>query len=203
LGTDRHYHVWTIDADGANLRQITEDPGDQQAPSWSRDGKWIYFGKSAHEGAESNIWRVAVADRRQQRTTAVGGWTAKESVDGKRLIYSARPGPAGVPLLAVSLGGGTPQQLAPCVYGFSVGLKGIYYYPCRPTVGALPFARFKTSEVRLIDWSTGRDRLIRTLDGITYGDVLWGPSVSTDGSTLLYSKVVNEGEDLMLIENFR
>jgi hypothetical protein len=126
-----------------------------------------------------------------------------ESVDGNRLVYSPRAQQAGAPLLSVSLGGGTPQQLAPCVYGFSVGLKGVYYYPCRSSVGALPFARFKTSDVRLIEWSTGRDRLIRTLDGITYPDLFWGPSVSPDGTTFLYGKNVNEGEDLMLIENFR
>ena len=203
LGPDRHYHVWTIDADGANLRQITEDPGDQQAASWSRDGKWIYFGKSAQEGAASNIWRVAVTDRRQRKTPAVGGWNAMESLDGKRLIFSPPPQQAGAPLLSVSSDGGTPQQLAPCVYGFSLGRKGIYYYPCRSAVGALPFTRFKTSDVRLIEWSTGRDWPIRTLDGIMYGDFFWGPSVSPDGTTFLYSKVVTEGEDLMIIENFR
>jgi hypothetical protein len=33
--------------------------------------------------------------------------------------------------------------------------------------------------------------------------VFWGPQVSPDGSTILYTKVVNRGEDLMMIENFR
>jgi hypothetical protein len=36
-----------------------------------------------------------------------------------------------------------------------------------------------------------------------YADVLYGPSVSPDGSTFLYAKMVNRGEDLMMIENFR
>jgi hypothetical protein len=30
-----------------------------------------------------------------------------------------------------------------------------------------------------------------------------GLSVSPDGTTILYNKVVNDGADLMLIENFR
>jgi hypothetical protein len=38
---------------------------------------------------------------------------------------------------------------------------------------------------------------------LSYGDVFWGPQVSPDGSTILYTKVVNRGEDLMMIENFR
>jgi hypothetical protein len=38
---------------------------------------------------------------------------------------------------------------------------------------------------------------------LSYGDVFWGPQLSADGSTILYTKVVNRSEDLMMIENFR
>jgi len=38
---------------------------------------------------------------------------------------------------------------------------------------------------------------------LSYFGVFWGPSISSDGSTILYTKVVNRGEDLMMIENFR
>jgi hypothetical protein len=50
----------------------------------------------------------------------------------------------------------------------------------------------------LRDTVTGRDRLLGTLDrpgpGLT---------VSADGKTILYSKMIGEGSDLILIENFR
>lgn len=52
--------------------------------------------------------------------------------------------------------------------------------------------------VYLRDLATGRDRLLGTLEN-------WrsGFTVSPDGKTILYTKVVGEGSDLMLIENFR
>jgi Tol biopolymer transport system component len=199
--SDGHDHIWTIDADGANLRQITAGPGKQRAPRWSNDGKWIYFSKN--EGGGSNVWRIAVASRQDQQITRAGGDWAYESIDGKSLIYSKQPQQAGTPLLTVPLAGGPPRQLVGCTYGFSVGSTGIYYYPCRSTAAALPLSQFRTSDIRLIDWATRHDRLIRHLDGISYGDLFWGPSVSPDGTTFLYGKVVNEGQDLMMIENFR
>jgi len=200
LGADRHKHVWTIDVDGANLRQITRAPGDQNAPTWSNDGQWIYFGRT--ESGVSNIWRVSVRRPEEEKTAAAGGSVAFESPDGKSLIYSRWPEQAGTPLFQVPIAGGASRQLVPCVYGFSVGSAGIYYYPCRSSAAALPLSRFKTSDLRLIEWTTRRDRLIRTLDGIAYGDLFWGPQVSPDGTTFLYSKAVTEGEDLMLIDSF-
>jgi len=41
------------------------------------------------------------------------------------------------------------------------------------------------------------------LTDLLHGEVFYGPSVSPDGRTILYAKVVNRGEDLMMIENFR
>ena len=140
VGDDGHWHVWTIDADGANLRQITTSADDQQAPRWSRDGRSIYFSKNT--GQSANVWRVSVASRREEPITRSGGDWAQESMDGKSLIYMRKPQQAGAPLLMVSLTGGSPRQLAPCVYGFSVEAAGIYYYPCRPAPAGFSLARF-------------------------------------------------------------
>jgi dipeptidyl aminopeptidase/acylaminoacyl peptidase len=46
---DRNYNtdIWTVSADntdqGAHLGQITTNPGEDQAPAWSPDGKWIAY----------------------------------------------------------------------------------------------------------------------------------------------------------------
>ena len=42
-GRERPWDVWTIGVDGSGLRQVTHDPADDIMPSWSRDGRCIYF----------------------------------------------------------------------------------------------------------------------------------------------------------------
>ena len=92
-------------------------------------------------------------------------------------------------------GGGPARQLVKCAKStaFDVGRPGLYYVPC---------GLDDTATVHLFDPSTGLDRLLGTLDRFTsaYTPAL---TVSADGATILYHKVVSRGADLMLIENFR
>src|SRR6185436_4501911 len=52
---DGSWHVWTIDADGSALQQITNVPDNQVRPTWSGDGRWIYFLRRL-DGVR-DIWR--------------------------------------------------------------------------------------------------------------------------------------------------
>ena len=45
----------------------------------------------------------------------------------------------------------------------------------------------------------GPGRLLGKLDHVAFGDM----TVSPDGKTILYTRAVGEGADLMMIENFR
>jgi eukaryotic-like serine/threonine-protein kinase len=193
-------HVWTIEADGANLRQITREAGVQYCPKWSRDGRWLYFSKGWTGATE--IWRVPAAGGRDERVTTGGGSCGAETPDGQQLVYRGPWAQAGRELLIVPLTGGPPRRLAECVYGFSLQGSEVFYYPCRDAA-ALSLQRFSTADVRRLDLKTGQDELFRTVDGIAYGELFWGPTLSPDRTTLLYAKVTNEGEDLMMIENFR
>ena len=79
-------------------------------------------------------------------------------------------------------------------FGYAVGAAGIYYLAC----GGDPLA----VSLSLLDPATGRDRLLGTLE--RPGELgLGGLTVSADGKTILFTKAVGEGADLMLIENFR
>jgi Tol biopolymer transport system component/serine/threonine protein kinase len=189
---DGHWSIWTIDADGGGLRRLTSDPADENMPSWSRDGRFVYF-TSNRTGASTSVWRIPAAGGPEERVTQTGGGAAFESVDGKALFFTRdMAGPS--PLLAVSLGGGPERTVIDCVrrWGFAIGTAGIYHLGCGPDGPALPVP------VYLRDLSTGHDRLLGTMEN-------WRPgfTVSPDGKTILYTKVVGEGSDLMLIENFR
>ena len=200
-GQDGQWHIWTIDIDGGNLRQITTGAEAHSSPEWSRDGAWIYFGKRGVSG--SNIWRIPARGGRQQQVTFDEAHKGVETADGKHLVYQRAPDRAGSPLLLVPLAGGSSRQLVTCVYGFSVGSEGVYYYPCRPNGAPVPLAVDRSLDVRLIDPGTGHDQLIATLPDVDYGGMFFGPRFAPDGKTIVYGKLVNHGEDLMMIENFR
>jgi Tol biopolymer transport system component len=190
-GEDGHWDVWTIDADGSSPRRLTQDPGDENDPSWSRDGRFIYFAAQP-EGAASrafDVWRVPAAGGAEERITREGGGSALESIDGKTLFFMRRLSEPS-PLLARPVAGGPERELAKCVSAFAVGPAGLYSLECSQGSQVSVFLR---------DPATGRGHLLGKLDRLDESNL----TVSPDGKTILYTKMVGEGSDLMLIENFR
>jgi Tol biopolymer transport system component len=193
--------IWTIDVEGANLRQVTKGGLIYHNPTWSNDGAFLYVGKDGPTG--TTIWRISVNDGTEQQVIQRQASKAFETSDRKSLVYMESFDRHGSSLFIVSLAGGSPRQLVECAYGFSVGSRGVYYYPCRPTGAPVPLSPNRSIDVRLIDPTTAQDRLVATLPDIQYADLFWGPSVSPNGNTILYRKDVSQGHDLMMIENFR
>jgi serine/threonine protein kinase/Tol biopolymer transport system component len=186
LGEDGQFGIWTIDVDGGSPRRLTQGPGDENVPSWSRDGRYVYFARGA--GGPPDVWRIPVAGGEAERVTHGGGFLSFESVDGKTLFFMRRIDRS--PLLALPLAGGPEREVAKCVWTFAVGPAGLYSEECSDRPGTPLFLR---------DPVTGQGRLLENLDR-TEGD---GLTVSPDGKTILFTKSVGEGSDLMMIENFR
>ncbi len=188
-GEDGQSDIWTIDADGGSLRRLTSSPAPHNSPTWSRDGRFVYF-SSARPGTET-IWRVPVAGGPEEQVTHTGGARCEEAADGQTLFFQRAPF-GDSPLLAVSLAGGQERTVIDCVrtWGYALRQAGIYHFGCGGDPGAVPLL--------LRDTATGRDRLLGTLDRPG-----GGLTVSADGKTILFTKVVGEGSDLVLIENFR
>ena len=197
---DGSWHVWTIGVEGGTPQQITAHAGDQARPTWSRDGRWIYF-MWTRDGID-DIWRTPGPGGPLERVTHGGSVTAgHESVDGTGIWYKRQLGEA--PLFFQPLVGGAARLVVPCVAAarFSVGPDGVYYMPCQPAG-----SRSHDATIRVLIPTTGKERHFGTLT-----EVLWPASgrtdgcfaISPDGRTLLYSRLASRGADLMLIENFR
>jgi Tol biopolymer transport system component len=196
---DGSWHIWTIDVEGGAPQQITREVGDQVRPTWSRDGQWIYFiwtRKSDHD-----VWRIRASDGQSERVTHGGAeLRAWESADGKGVFYKRQA--LDSPLYFQSLSGGPAHPMIACVTSsrFSVVPLGIYYVPCQPHGSVNP-----DMPVRVLNPVTGDNRQVATLEvtfpapGLNIGYF----AVSPDGQTILYSRLVSNGADLMLIENFR
>ena len=57
-----------------------------ERPTWSRDGRSLYF--SWDQGSGPDIWRIHLADGAKKRVTSGGGGlVGRESADGKTLLY--------------------------------------------------------------------------------------------------------------------
>jgi Tol biopolymer transport system component/predicted Ser/Thr protein kinase len=191
---DGRRDIWTIDVAGGAPHRLTQDPGDERTPSFSRDGRWIYF--HSERGGTGEIWRVPATGGAKERVTRGGaGPGAIESADGRLLIFTR--GSEDSPLLALPLAGGPERTVAPCVGGsggtFDVAASGVYYPDC---------SSFRDPVLHRLDLATGRDQAAGPLEDFErFGNGRVG--VSPDGRTILYTKAGRNGSDLMLIENFR
>jgi eukaryotic-like serine/threonine-protein kinase len=192
---DGHWDVWTIRADGSGLRQVTHNPADDNLASWSRDGRWIYFG--SNRTGRFEIWRVAAVGGVEEQVTRKGGWVPFESLDGRTLYYK-RASPDS-PLLAQPTTGGEERTVVGCVgpsFSYAVDREGITYVACDIPAAADRSRGF----LRHWNMRTAQDRLLATLD--TGDGIPLGLSVSPDGQSILYTHTTSS-EDLMMIENFR
>jgi Tol biopolymer transport system component len=188
-GEDGRWSIYVMDAAGSAPRRITSGPSNEAMPFWSRDGKWLYF-RSDRMGRQE-IWRVPFAGGPQEQVTRNGGYTAYESVDGQTLFYTKGRGDS-EPLFARLLPGGAERQLPPSIYlkSFFPAAEGIYYIgPRSGEYYPLEFFQF----------SSNSSRLLAKIGGY----VSEGLSESPDRKTILFSRSVNNGAHLMMIENFQ
>ncbi|HEX9092574.1 MAG TPA: hypothetical protein VF902_01195, partial [Coriobacteriia bacterium] len=192
--------------DGGVPRRLTQDPGDENAPSWSRDGRFVYFFVGEDDGPE--VWRVPADGGPVERVTHGGGCLAQESLDGQTLFYK-RGILEDSPLVARPLEGGPEKQILDCVPGghsFTVGAAGIYHLGCSSALKGVALLEgipgAPSTDLFLLDPATGRERLLGRLERALSGD---GLAVSPDGRTILYVRglLMPDNGDLMMIENFR
>jgi len=188
-------HIWTVDAEGGAPRQLTTGSGDQAAPSWSRDGKWIYY-SSMSQGTR-NIWRVRTSGgTAPEPVTRTGsGFVAHEFADGTSLLYQAEN--ADSPLLLMPLtGAAAPRRLVDCVRAaaFAPAGRAIVYVPC---------ASGSNPSLHALDPVSGKDRVLGTLEHFPQGELHVNLAVTPDLKSIVFKGIVRAGGDLMLIENFR
>jgi Tol biopolymer transport system component/DNA-binding winged helix-turn-helix (wHTH) protein len=199
VGDDGQFHVWSISARGGIPTRLTKGSGNQRRPSWSRDGKTIYF--SADEGSKWDIWRTPLTGGTPERITRTGdAMRGFESADGETLVYQARlpegDGPWDVtgdgPLLKVPLRGGEPVELVYCAGedSLAAGLTELFYLDC---------VRGSAVRAMALNAATGASRVLAALDKFSHGPI----AVQPHGVDILYSRWRGIGVDLFLIENFR
>jgi serine/threonine protein kinase/Tol biopolymer transport system component len=101
-------HIWRMDIDGNNTKQLTSSEYDFPDPlSISPDGKWVLYSKAL---SEQGIWKVPIEGGNPVQLNSEEASTPVVSPDGKTIAYfyqNSRTGPPrGVAIMPIT--GGAP-----------------------------------------------------------------------------------------------
>ena len=65
---------------------MTTEPSDDVVPSWSNDGRWIYF--ASKRTGRWEVWKAPADGGQAVQVTKHGGFAAFESRDGQSVYYA-------------------------------------------------------------------------------------------------------------------
>jgi serine/threonine protein kinase/Tol biopolymer transport system component len=184
---DGNWQLFIANAHGGRPQRLTRSPANDMRPSWSQDGKWIYFGSNRSGGSESwQVWKMPADGGDAVQVTRHGGFNPFESLDGK-MVYYSKDSSSRSPIWRVPANGGEETQVVDSAYfsAFAPSRTGIYY--------------ISRSVLQFFDFSTGMSKPILPIERPTH----LGLAVSPDERWLLYSQFDRSGSDLMLVDNFR
>jgi Tol biopolymer transport system component len=184
--------VFVIHAESRAQRKLTAE-GHNIAPSWSRDGQWIYFGSDRGGDGEWQVWKMPAGGGQPVQVTKKGGFEAFESFDGTSVFYSKADDPNAIWKVPTA-GGEETRFLANTLWRYwAVGQKGIYFITREDRFLIVNFISF--ADERII-------RLAR-FERTPAKDSHAGLALSPDGLSLLWALPEGYNSDIMLVENFR
>ena len=163
---------------------------DNLSPSWSQDGKSLYFA-SKRGGEPFQIWKMPLQGGSPIQITKHGGIAPQESTDGLYLYY-CKYEQGGI--WRVPLSGGEETEVLKDFGGggwpdWALSSDGIYF---------LKFGKFTDVSIQFLEFATGKTHRLWSLQK----EPGWGLSRSWDGKSIVYIQDEFAQSNLMLVKNF-
>lgn len=192
---DGGWDIFVVDSKGGAPRLLTPSSASENIPSWSRDGRFVYF--ASNRSGRFEIWRVPAAGGETHQITRDGGFRASESPDGK-LLYYVKKEMGLQPLFVRPVAGGEERQVLDELRtrSFVVTEDGLYHFGLE---GSADEAAPRRPVLRFLHLATGATREVARVETTLHT----GLTVSPDRRTILFSALKPLNHDLVLIENFR
>jgi Tol biopolymer transport system component/DNA-binding winged helix-turn-helix (wHTH) protein len=184
-----HAEVYIVDISERLPRRVVTNLPYMSTPSWSHDGRWLYFQSTAAHTDVERIFRCPASGGEAVALSAESSSFPWESYDGETLYFVDHFGSIHMVSLQPA---GTASVLRgmPGVFDASewtVVPRGIYFVPAD-----------SPKSIRYFDFATKQVRQIFEVDK-DFDDSL---SVSPDGHWILYTQADPDNADIMLVENF-
>jgi Tol biopolymer transport system component/DNA-binding winged helix-turn-helix (wHTH) protein len=183
-------NLYTIDPRGSTPRKLSIDIRGNSMPSWSHDGKWIYFVNGDDIGSPK-IWKVpSEGGHAVQLASHPGRWPL-ESSDGRFIYFSSRGR-----LWQVALDGSGEHQVegSPIIGPDEWTLFGTGVY--------LLSYGYDRTEINFFDLVSKQTRSVHLLNGLP-PSWMGGMSVSSDGRWLLFPQLDSVSSEFMMVENWQ
>ena len=185
--------IYVVGADGGEPRRLTLEPSAEEHPSWSSDGRFVYF--SSDRGGTWRSWKVPV-EGGPATLVLTQGRRPKESPDGQYLYHCCGqdssalcrvPVPTGAPELILEA-----EDLAASVW-WAPSRNGLYYIDRGYALRFYDTIRHARSD-KLAQFQKWQ------LSGGPLDDSIL--TLSRDGGTLLLSVFSRRESDLMMVAHF-
>jgi Tol biopolymer transport system component len=184
----RNTDVYTLELEIGRVRRVTTQEPDERYPTFSRDGRSLYF--SSNRSGVAQIYRISAEGGEAVQVTRGGGVYPIESDDRQFIYYALKEPENGI--WRVPVDGGVEEEILTGVdwnRGWDLAASGIYYVS--PLGGSdfsiRYFDLFRRADIE-IHRETGRPHYL---------------SVSPDEKAVVFSKMRPAESELFVVENFR
>lgn len=188
---DGRASIFTMPSGGGGARKLSVDSSNNVTPSFSADGKWVYF--VSDRTGSWQIWKQPVSGGAASQITESGGFAPQESPDG-RWLYYAKLNAKGLFRRPAAGGGETTvlESLPSLLWGgWAVTADQVVFAGLRENKDDAP------GKLNVLEMKTGATRTIASL---VFPPTRWDGSValSPDGRYALVTELEREGSEIHL-----